>query len=312
MKILVWHVHGSWTTAFVQGKHTYYLPLTEDRGPEGRGRAQTWTWPQNAVEIDRETAARTDFDVVIFQRPIELDAYVRTWLGGKRPGIDYAAIYLEHDAPGGEVPNTRHAIADRADLTLVHVTHFNDLMYDAGSTRTRVIEHGVIDPGYRYTGELPRTVIAINEPARRGRTVGFDLLPRFGEIAPVDLFGMGAGVLGGIENLPQARLLDEMPKRRVYLHPFRWTSLGLALIEAMMLGMPVVGFAVTEAFEAVPPDAGILSTRMESLCDGIALLQREPERARSMGRCARKHATRRYGLTRFLDDWDRLLEETTT
>ena len=33
MNILLWHVHGSWTTAFVQGQHRYLVPVTPDRGP---------------------------------------------------------------------------------------------------------------------------------------------------------------------------------------------------------------------------------------------------------------------------------------
>jgi glycosyltransferase involved in cell wall biosynthesis len=37
-----------------------------------------------------------------------------------------------------------------------------------------------------------------------------------------------------------------MARRRVYLHPVRWTSLGLSLIEAMHLGMPVAGLAARE------------------------------------------------------------------
>ena len=32
MKILVWHVHGSWTTSFVQGGHEYLIPVVEGRG----------------------------------------------------------------------------------------------------------------------------------------------------------------------------------------------------------------------------------------------------------------------------------------
>jgi len=31
MRILLWHVHGSWTTSFVQGGHDYLLPLTPGR-----------------------------------------------------------------------------------------------------------------------------------------------------------------------------------------------------------------------------------------------------------------------------------------
>ncbi|MDQ4029188.1 MAG: glycosyltransferase family 1 protein, partial [Actinomycetota bacterium] len=45
MNIFLWHVHGSWTTSFVQGRHRYLLPVLPDRGPEGRGRAETWDWP---------------------------------------------------------------------------------------------------------------------------------------------------------------------------------------------------------------------------------------------------------------------------
>jgi hypothetical protein len=37
MNVLVWHVHGSWTTAFVQGPHTYLIPATPERGPWGTG-----------------------------------------------------------------------------------------------------------------------------------------------------------------------------------------------------------------------------------------------------------------------------------
>ena len=37
MRILLWHVHGSWTTAFVQGEHEYLVPVTPDRGPDGVG-----------------------------------------------------------------------------------------------------------------------------------------------------------------------------------------------------------------------------------------------------------------------------------
>ena len=46
MRVLIWHVHGSWTTAFVQGPHTYLLPVTPDRGPDGLGRAAHLDWPE--------------------------------------------------------------------------------------------------------------------------------------------------------------------------------------------------------------------------------------------------------------------------
>jgi glycosyltransferase involved in cell wall biosynthesis len=306
VRILLWHVHGSWTTAFVQGRHDYLLPLVPDRGPDGRGRALTWEWPQSAIEVTREEARDARVDAVILQRPVELERSAREWLGDRR----VPTIYVEHNAPQGRIAEMRHPAADRDDVTVVHVTHFNDLFWDCGRTRTRVIEHGIVDPGYRYTGGTPRAAVVINEARRRSRVTGTDLLDRFaGDGVPIDLFGMDAQALGGVDDVPQHRLHDEMARRRVYLHPIRWTSLGLSLIEAMHLGMPVVALATTEAPEAVPAAAGVLSTSVERLADAARGFLADSERAREAGVAAREAALQRFGLERFLDDWDDLLEE---
>ena len=317
MRILLWHVHGSWTTSFVQGPHTYLLPVVPGRGPDGRGRAQTWEWPANAVEVAPGEATEEDVDVVILQRPHELDHLAQYWLGGRVPGRDVPAIYVEHNAPQGRIADMRHPAADRRDLLLCHVTHFNALFWDAGLTPTRVIEHGVVDPGERYTGELPRAAAVINEARRRNRVTGTDLRDGFErDGVPIDLFGMDAGAIGppvtGIDDVPQERLHEEMARRRVYLHPIRWTSLGLSLIEAMHLGMPVVALATTEAPEAVPPGAGVVSTRVDALAAAARDFIADPGLARETGRAARRAALERYGLRRFLDDWDDLLQEVTS
>jgi glycosyltransferase involved in cell wall biosynthesis len=209
----------------------------------------------------------------------------------------------------------RHICADHPAIPVVHVTHFNDLFWDCGSTRTTVIEHGVVDPGYRYTGELERLAAAINEPQRRGRVTGSDLLQRFAEVAPVDLFGMQVTPMAdppwivAHEDPPQAVLHDELPRRRVYVHPIRWTSLGLSLLEAMHLGMPVVALATTEVVAAVPAGAGVVATDVNVLTEAARQYVKEPERAVADGRRARQAALERYGLERFLREWDLLLEE---
>jgi len=315
VRVLLWHVHGSWTTAFVQGRHEYLIPVTADRGPDGLGRARTWSWPASAVEITRQEAAEAEVDMVVLQRPHELEGLAAEWLGGRRPGREVAAVYLEHNAPQGRINELRHLAADRPELVVVHVTHFNDLFWDCGSTPTRVIEHGIVDPGDRYSGEVPAAAMVINEPVRRGRVTGTDLLERLGAAVPVDLFGMrtqhlaGAPGVRSVADLAQDRLHAEMARRRLYLHPVRWTSLGLSLLEAMHLGMPVVALATTEVVEAVPPEAGVVSTRVEVLADAARRLVADPEQARLMGKAARAAATARYGLDRFLADWDALLEE---
>jgi hypothetical protein len=313
MRVLLWHVHGAWTTAFVHGRHTYLIPVLPGRGPDGRGRARTYSWPGAAVEVTPGEAATAAVDVVVLQRPEELDGLAEAWLGGRRPGKDLPAVYVEHNAPQGRVAALRHPAAGRDNLLIVHVTHFNDLFWDSGGTPTRVIEHGIPDPGERYTGELPRAAAVVNEAARRGRVTGTDLLPRFAAAVPVDLFGIGSEAVGpplrAAGDLPHERLLAEMARRRLYLHLVRWTSLGLSLLEAMHLGMPVVALATTEVVEAVPPAAGAISTQVDVLIEAARALAADPEAARVAGKAARAAAVDRYGLGRFLADWDRLLEE---
>jgi hypothetical protein len=306
MRLLFWHVHGSYATSLVQGEHSYVVPVLPDRGPDGRGRARTWDWPASVAERTPEQLRDEHFDVVILQRPHELEHLCEDWTG-RRPGRDVPAVYLEHNAPQGRIADMRHPAADREDLLLVHVTHFNDLFWDAGTTPTRVIEHGIVDPGYRYSGELPHSAVVINEARRRARVTGTDLLDRFAAAAPLDLFGMDAPSLGGAD-LPQERLHDEMARRRVYLHPVRWTSLGLSLLEAMHLGMPVVGLATTEAAEAVPEDAGCVSTDVDKLAGALRRYVADPDEARERGLAARRAVLDRYGLERFLADWDAVLE----
>lgn len=323
MRILIWHVHGSWTTSFVAGAHEYLLPLTQDRGPDGRGRAETWDWPPSAREVPLERLADEPFDLVVLQRPHEAEL-VQRW-SGRRVGQDVAAVYLEHNAPVGHAVRTVHPVVELpalAGVPVVHVTHFNAMAWDCQDAHTEVVEHGVPDPGYLYTGEDASLAVVVNEPVRRWRVAGTDLVLDVARSLPVHVYGMGTdelartarkhgvpGLDGRVHDLPQHALHRAMARHRAYFHPYRWTSLGLALLEAMTAGMPVLALSTTEAPEAVPASAGLVSNNVESLRRTAARWLADPGEARERGRAAREHALAHYGLNRFLTDWDRILKE---
>jgi hypothetical protein len=315
MRILLWHVHGGWTDAFVRGEHDYLLPVNDERDGWGLGRAGR-DWPDRVVEVPVDLLRETEFDVVVLQRPDEIGLVER--LTGRAPGRDVPAVFVEHNTPKTSITGAVHPLADRRDITIVHVTHFNRLFWDTGAAPTTVIEHGVADPGPLYTGELARIGVVINEPVRRWRVTGSDLLPGFARVAPVDVFGMHAETLPDVletppgrvvaaGDLPPAVLHPELARRRLYLHPLRWTSLGLALLEAMHLGMPVLVLDTTEASRAVPPEAGLVSNDLAALQHEAARLLEDPELARDRGAAARRHALAHYGLSAFLQNWDAVL-----
>lgn len=317
MRILLWHVHGGWAESFVRGPHEYLLPTRPEGGPWGLGRGGR-DWPASAREIAPMDLSTTDVDVVVLQRFDEIA--VSEELLRRKLGRDVPAVYVEHNTPRGAVPNSRHALAGRSDIHIAHVTHFNSLLWDTGAAPTVVIEHGVPDPGPRYVGTLPAIAAVINEPVRRWRVTGTDLLPAFAAVAPVHVFGMGGERLGKSLRLDRRSLQhfgehsaeslhDEMAQRRLYLHPFRWTSLGLTLLEAMHLAMPVVALATTEATRAVPAEAGAISHSVDELARAARMLMDDPAESRRRGQVARDFALDRFSLLTFVMRWNTLLED---
>ncbi len=72
--------------------------------------------------------------------------------------------------------------------------------------------------------------------------------------------------------------------------------------------MPVVALGTTEVMDAVPAAAGAVSTDVSRLVTRLGELVADPDAAREAGRAARAAALGRYGLQRFLADWDDVLE----
>jgi len=329
MRVLSWHVHGSWSTSFLAGDHDHLVPVVPGRGPDGRGRAATWDWPASVVERTpeqlRALAADGGIDVVVLQRPHELDLLTR-WTG-LVAGKDVPAVYVEHNTPSGPAATTRHPCADvdevaRGQVPVVHVTAFNDLMWDCGTARTLVVDHGVADPGHLWTGTAAHVGAVVNDPVRRWRVVGTDVLLRVAHAVPVEVYGMGVtglaehlGDAAGTvlhEDVPQAQMHRMLARARAYLHPFRWTSLGLSLLEAMALGLPVLALGTTETPAAVPPGAGVVSNRPDELVAAARRWLADPDEARAYGDAARAHVLARYSLAEFLLRWDTTLQEVTS
>ncbi|MGW9020339.1 glycosyltransferase [Leucobacter chromiiresistens] len=310
MKILVWYLHGGWMQAFLSGSHEYLVPAEA-------GRVMP-PLPAHARRVEPGELAEAEVDLVVLQRTEEL-AWAESLLG-RRLGRDVATVFVEHNTPKQSPVSERHFLAERTDIPIVHVTHFNRLIWDCGAAPTIVIEHGIPDPGQQYTGELEALGVVINEPVRRGRVTGTDLLPAFASAGRLDCFGiagdrlpaalgLGEDRLQVVGDLPTAHLHAELARRRAYVHPMRWTSLGLSLLEAMLLGMPVLVLDATEASRAVPPEAGALSADPAELVATADILLRDPDEARRRGAVAREAAAARYGLPRFLDDWDAVLAD---
>ncbi len=303
LRVFTWHIHGNYLLYLSQARVEFYLPVRRDGGEGYGGRGQTFPFGVNVHDVPADAVRELDFDCILFQtrKNYEVDQYeILSDAQRRRP-----RIYLEHDPPQGHPTDTRHWF-DEPEGLLVHVTAFNALMWDNGRTPTRVIDHGVLIPrGVRYSGEAARGLVVINHLRQRGRRLGLDVFEQARRDVPLDLVGMDAKSLGGLGEVSPPELPAFAARYRFFFHPVRYTSLGLAVLEAMTIGLPIVGLATTELVTVIENGVhGYVDTDVRRLIEPMRRLLEEPALARRLGENARRRALERFGIERFTRDWE--------
>lgn len=307
LRILTWHVHGSYLYYLTQAPHKFYLPVKPGK-PEGYGgRLKGFDWGENVYDISAEEVRHQEFDCILFQSR-------RNYLQDQYEILSEAQqhlprVYLEHDPPREHPTDTQHVVDD-PEILLVHVTHFNDLMWDSGRTPTCVVEHGVMVPEtVQYIGDIPRGLVVANGLKQRGRRLGADVFQQAQRVVPLDLVGMAAEALGGLGEVHHSLLPEFESHYRFFFHPVRYTSLGLAVCEAMMIGLPIVGLATTELATVIENRiSGYINTDVNQLIDHMQELLTDPAQAQRLGAKAREYARSRFGIQRFVQDWSEVFE----
>jgi glycosyltransferase involved in cell wall biosynthesis len=302
ISVFTWHIHGSYLFYLSQTDIDIYIPINslKDEGYVGRGK--TFPFGKNVIEIPVNEVKKHSFDCILFQtnKNFLIDQYEILSEAQRR----LPRIYLEHDPPREHPTDTRH-IVDDPDILLVHVTHFNNLMWDNNRTSHRVIEHGVTKPSCNYSGEIKKGIVVINNLPSRGRLLGFDIFKEVKHQLPLDLVGMGTIPHGRGEVL-HPQLPSFISQYRFFFHPIRYTSLGLAVCEAMMLGIPVVGLATTELSTVIRNgENGFIHTDTTELIGYMKLLLDDKKLATEIGRKGQETANTRFNINRFVNDWEK-------
>jgi hypothetical protein len=310
IRVLTWHVHGNYLWYLSRARVEFLLPTKPGRHEGYGGRGETFPFGPNVLDVPAGQVKDVGFDCILFQtrQNYEEDQYEILSTEQRR----LPRIYLEHDTPRCHPTNDRH-LFDDPDGLLVHVTPFNALMWDSGRTATRIIEHGVCVPGdARYSGELSRGITVVNHLRQRGRLLGADVFQRIRSEVPLDLVGMDAESLGGLGEVFPPHLPAFESRYRFFFNPIRWTSLGLAVLEAMTIGLPIVGLATTELVTVVEHGvSGFLDTNPDSLIGLMRLLLDDPVLSRRLGEAARRCALERFGIGRFVRDWEEAFAQVT-
>jgi glycosyltransferase involved in cell wall biosynthesis len=301
LRIFTWHIHGTYLYYLSKGDYTIYIPTNEQRTEGYYGKGHTFPFGGNVIEVPAEEVKNLPFDCILFQtnRNYFIDQYEILSPAQRQ----LPRVYLEHDPPREHPTDTIHPVND-PDVIMVHVTHFNRLMWHCNNRIVKVIEHGVPESVLPYSGELDRGIVVINNMHKRGRRLGADLFAEVSKRVPLDLVGMGTKEYGGLGEVPHPELPAFISRYRFFFNPIRYTSFGLAVCEAMMAGVPIVGLATTE-YATVLKDGvnGYAHTNIDYLVDVMKLLLHDKALAISIGLAGKKTAETLFSMERFTSQW---------
>ena len=264
-------------------------------------------------------------------------------LGARLGGVPFVVqrIVLSTDVPRGA--RYRLALRRFVDVIILNAEAMRSAFLAADpeldSSRVRTILDGVKRPGRRQDAGALRRELGIPEGARVVGSVGrlvkqkrFDRLLRALSQLPDDVGCVIAGE--GEERAGLEHLADRLGvSRRVHLLGFREDvgdvlgtmdvfvlcsdreGMANAMLEGMAAGLPVVSTPVSGAREALGADEGSVAPGIvtdfteDELARALRrLLDRPGERA-EMARAARERWEQSFGWERFVDEWERLLEE---
>ena len=303
LRVLTWHIHGSYLYYLTQTDCVFYLPYKDGSGEEGYGgRTRSFPWGDNVINVPAEKVKEAEFDCILFQSKKNYLQDQFEILTEEQRSLP--KIYLEHDPPRESPTNTKHVVDD-PDMLLVQVTYFNELMWDNNRTPTKVIEHGVmVDEQVSYSGEINKGIVVINGIVKRGRRLGLDVFEKVRKEIPLEIVGMGSEEMGGLGEINNRELSKFIAQYRFFFNPIRYTSLGLSVCEAMMTGLPIIGLATTEMSVTIKNNySGFIDTNVNALIQKMHMLLNDREKAKELGEGAKETAQERFNIERFKKDW---------
>jgi glycosyltransferase involved in cell wall biosynthesis len=302
LAIFTWHIHGSYLYYLSQGNYKIYIPVTEEKEEGYYGKGNTFPFGDNVIEVPAKEVRNISFDCILYQTN-------KNWLVDQYEILSeqqrkLPRIYLEHDPPSHHPTDTKHIVND-PEVIMVHVSHFNKLMWNNNSSKiVKVIDHGVISPPVNYSGEFEKGIVVVNHLHQRGRKLGADIFSEVSKHIPLDLIGMGTREYGGLGEVLHPQLPEFISHYRFFFNPIRYTSLGLAVIEAMMTGIPVVALATTEYVTMIKNyETGFINTDIDFLIHKMQLLLINKPWAAELGARGKSYAEERFNINRFTEEW---------
>lgn len=296
-KVFTWPIHQQYLFALAQDDVDFFVP----EGQNASFKAQFST-QNNVTEIAFADLKNLDFDLILFQDEASYQAKQFEVLSDQQRQLP--KIYLELNPPKQHPTNAKHFIED-TDVQLVHINHYNALMWDNNELNVTVIENGVPENPLLFSGEKPVGVIVLEEFPADDRVTGMDIFRQVKEALPIEIIQIG------VDDVSHQNLPEKLSSYRFLFCPDRYQSPQFSVFMAMMLGMPVVGLGTTALPTILENEvSGFVHSDLNYLIGKMKNLLNDQKLAVHIGENAHQTAIQFYNSNRFLADWNQLFART--
>lgn len=319
LNIFTWNIHGTYLSTLVRTGHNFYMPIKEGRPYNYDGKTPGYEWPDTVHEISVDEIKNINYDLIIFHTPQQVFEEQNLVLSeGQRK---LPKIYIVH-SPFREDPRNnpeKQKTLEKIDNevlpqvnAIVHTTKYNfnqwTDIFPQTKEKSHIIYHGIPTSKVKWTGEIPKAISAVyNLPERT--ECGPDIYQEVASQVPITLYGFNSERFGGFGQLSNDKLQMEFAKHRVYFNSTRASSVPMAMLEAMSIGMPIVSTATTELPDIIKDGAnGFISSDTNVLAEKLKLLINDIGLAKKLGQKAQKTIKDNFSIKRFIKEWNNLFK----
>lgn len=298
-RIFTWPVHQSYLFELAKGDFEIYIPNGQSENFQSQ-----FLDKKNVIETDVASIKDLQLDCILFQDEYSYQTAQYEVLSPQQRELP--KIYLEHNPPKQHPTNAKHVVED-VDVQLVHVNHYNALMWDNNLVPVTVIENGVNENDASFTGENACGIVVFEEDPADDRVTGMDIFGQVKEALQLEIIQIGK------KSITYQNLAEKLSPYRFLFCPNRYASPGFAVQQAMMIGMPVVGLATTDLPTIISNEvSGFVHSDLQYLIQKMQRLIEDHSLAVQLGANARSFALENFSSNRFLAEWKQLIRRTVT
>lgn len=296
-KIFTWPTHQQYLFALAQGNAEFFVPEGQNASFKAQFSAQ-----KNVTEVELSEIKNLDFDLILFQDEESYQTKQYQVLTEKQRQLP--KVYLEHHPPKQHPTNAKY-FTEGTDIQLVHVNHYNALMWDNNDLEVTVIESGVPERSVSFSGEKPVGVLVLEESPADDRVTGMDIFRQVKEALPIEVIQIGK------DGVTYQNLTEKLSPYRFLFCADRYQSSQFSVFVAMMIGMPVVGLGTTALPTMIENEvSGFVHSDLNYLIEKMQSLLNNQQLTVQLGENAHQTATKLYKSDRFLADWNQLFART--